>query len=69
MKSVRRNPTRWVDLAPENDPVQVALLIQSARNAHDEPSPMAERRIQNTLRRRTQWNRRGLRLALAGAVN
>jgi len=56
------------DLSPENDPTKVALLIQSARQAPDEPLPLVKWRIQNTLRRRTEWNRRGLRLALVGAL-
>jgi hypothetical protein len=41
------------DLAPENDPAKVALLIQSARQAPDEPLPLVKWRIQNTLRRRS----------------
>jgi hypothetical protein len=63
-----RDLTRLAELAPENDPAQVALLIQSARQAPDEPLPLVKWRIQNTLRRRTEWNRRGLRLALVGAL-
>jgi TolA-binding protein len=56
------------DLSPEDDPAKVALLIQSARQAPDEALPLVKWRIQNTLRRRTEWNRRGLRLVLAGAL-
>jgi hypothetical protein len=56
------------ELPPENDPVGVALLIQSARQAPDEPLPLVKWRIRNTLRRRTERTRRGLRLALVGAL-
>jgi TolA-binding protein len=56
------------DLAPENDPAGAALLIQSARQAPDEPLPLVKWRIRNSLRRRREWNRRGLRLALVGAL-
>ena len=68
MRPGLREPTRLVDLASEYDPAKVALLIQSARQAPDEPLPLVKWRIQNTLRRRTEWNRRGLRLALVGAL-
>ena len=68
MRPARQNPTRLADLAPENDPAKVALLIQSARQAPDEALPLVKWRIQNTLRRRTEWNRRGLRLVLVGAL-
>ena len=68
MRPARQNPTRLADLAPENDPAKVALLIQSARQAPDEALPLVKWRIQNTLRRRTEWNRRGLRLVLAGVL-
>jgi hypothetical protein len=56
------------ELAPENDLAGVALLIQSARQAPDEPLPLVKWRIRNSLRRRSEWNRRGLRLALVGAL-
>ena len=68
MRPGRQNPTRLADLAPENDPAKVAHLIQAVRQAPDEPLPLVKWRIQNTLRRRTAWNRRGLRLALVGAL-
>ena len=68
MRPGRRDLTRLVDLAPEDDPAKVALLIRSARQAPDEPLPLVKWRIQNTLRRRTEWNRRGLQLALVGAL-
>jgi CRP-like cAMP-binding protein len=68
MRPVRQNPARLAELAPENDPVGVALLIQSARQAPDEPLPLVKWRIRNSLRRRTEWTRRGLRLALVGAL-
>ena len=68
MRPCRQNPTRLADLAPENDLAGVALLIQSARQAPDEPLPLVKWRIRNSLRRRREWNRRGLRLALVGAL-
>jgi TolA-binding protein len=68
MRPCRQNPTRLADLAPENDPVGVAPLIQSARQAPDEPLSLVQWRIRNSLRRRSEWNRRGLRLALVGAL-
>ena len=68
MRPCRQNPARLADLAPENDLAGVALLIQSARQAPDEPLPLVKWRIRNSLRRRSEWNRRGLRLALAGAL-
>jgi hypothetical protein len=57
-----------IDLALKDDPAKVALLIRSARQAPDEPLPLVKWRIQNTLRRRAEWNRRGLQLALVGAL-
>ncbi len=68
MRPCRQNPTRLAELPPENDPAGVALLIQSARQAPDEPLPLVKWRIRNSLRRRSEWNRRGLRLALVGAL-
>jgi len=68
MRPARQNPTRLGDLAAENDPAGVALLIQSARQTPDEPLPLVKWRIRNSLRRRREWNRRGLRLALVGAL-
>ena len=68
MRPCRQNPARLAELPPENDLVGVALLIQSARQAPDEPLPLVKWRIRNSLRRRSEWNRRGLRLALAGAL-
>ena len=68
MRPGRRDLTRLADLAPEDDPAQVALLIRSARQAPDEPLPLVKWRIQNTLRGRTEWNRRGQQLALVGAL-
>jgi len=68
MRPGLRDLTRLADLSPENDPAKVALLIQSARQAPEEPLPLVKWRIQNTLRRRTEWNRRGLRLVLVGAL-
>jgi hypothetical protein len=68
MRPCRQNPTRLAELPPEDDPVGVALLIQSARQAPDEPLPLVKWRIRNSLRRRSEWNRRGLRLALVGAL-
>jgi TolA-binding protein len=68
MRPVRPNPARLAGLAPENDPAGVALLIQSAKQAPDEPLPLVKWRIRNSLRRRREWNRRGLRLALVGAL-
>jgi len=68
MRPGRQDLTRLADLAPEDDPARVALLIRSARQAPDEPLPLVKWRIQNTMRRRTDWNRRGLRLALVGAL-
>ena len=68
MRPCRQNPTRLADLAPENDLAGVALLIQSARQAPDESLPLVKWRIRNSLRRRSEWNRRGLRLALVGAL-
>jgi hypothetical protein len=68
MTPARQNPARLAELAPENDPANVALLIQSARQAPDESLPLVKWRIQNTLRRRTEWSRRGLRLVLVGAL-
>jgi hypothetical protein len=56
------------ELPPEDDPAGVALLIQSARQSPDEPLPLVKWRIRNSLRRRSEWNRRGLRLALVGAL-
>jgi hypothetical protein len=56
------------ELPLEDDLAGVALLIQSARQAPDEPLPLVKWRIRNSLRRRREWNRRGLRLALVGAL-
>jgi len=68
MRPCRQNPTPFGRAAAENDPAGVALLIQSARQAPDEPLPLVKWRIRNSLRRRSEWNRRGLRLALVGAL-
>jgi TolA-binding protein len=68
MRRCRQNPTRLAELPPENDLVGVALLIQSARQAPDEPLPLVKWRIRNSLRRRSEWNRRGLRLVLVVAL-
>jgi TolA-binding protein len=68
MRPGRQNPTRLAELPPEDDLAGVALLIQSARQSPDEPLPLVKWRIRNSLRRRSEWNRRGLRLALVGAL-
>jgi len=68
MRSRFRELTRLADLPPENDPTKVALLIQSARQAPDEALPLVKWRIQNTLRRRTEWSHRGVRLVFVGAL-
>lgn len=68
MKKVCQRPTPLVELPREQDPVQVALLIHSARTAPDEDTPSVVWRIRDTFYRRTERRARALRFAVVGLV-
>lgn len=68
MKKVRQRPSPLIELPREQDPVQVALLIRSARTAPDEDTPSVTWRIRDTLYRRTERRARSLRFAVVGLV-
>ncbi len=67
MKGRPSHPTRLIDQTAENGPAQVAVLIRSAMAAPDEDVPLVKWRIRSTLRRRVEWRRRALRVAVVSA--
>jgi hypothetical protein len=68
MKKHPERPIPLVELPREQDPVQVGLLIRSARTAPGENTPGVTWRIRDTLHRRTARRARVLRYALTGMV-
>ena len=68
MKKYPERPIPLVELPREQDPVQVGLLIRSARTAPGENTPGVTWRIRDTLHRRTARRARVLRYALTGMV-
>ena len=65
----RPEPTRLINLRPEDDPWRVAPLVRSVVRAPEEPpAARVKWRIRSTLRRKAEWRRRFLRVALVGGV-
>jgi hypothetical protein len=61
-------PPRILELRPQDDPANVARLVRSALREPGEPVPRLKSRIRYTMRRKSVWRRRYVRLALVGGV-
>ena len=68
MKRLPSAPLRILGLQPQDDPANVARLVRSAMRSPAEPVPRLKGRIRHTLRRKSAWRLRYLRVALAGGV-
>ena len=68
MRRLRSEHIRLVKLGREDDPANVARLVRSAIAAPLDPVPHLKARIRRSLRRRSAWRRRHLRVAILGSV-
>jgi|GEM_PF-745151 len=68
MKRRAPDPVRIADLPPEHDLSRLAVLVESASQAPAWDLPLVQWRIRSTLRRRMEWRRRALRVALVGVL-
>lgn len=68
MKRFPPEPVRLLDLRPQDDPANLAHLVRSAVKAPEDPLPRVKWRIRSTLRRKSEWRRRFLRVAFVGGM-
>jgi hypothetical protein len=68
MKKRPSDPARLVDLPPGHDLAKLAPLIRDGTQEPPDGSPLLKWRVRNTLRRRSEWRRRALRVVLVGGL-
>jgi hypothetical protein len=61
-------PIRLVELPPKDDPRKLGAFFRSAIQAPEETTPLLKWRIRSTLREKSRWSRRALRVALVGSM-
>jgi hypothetical protein len=61
-------PTRLVELPPKDSLHPLGELFRSATQAPEETTPLIKWRVRSTLRDKSKWPRRALRVALVGGL-